>query len=135
MSEINNAKELIAAFLTELTEERLAEARRHSGIGYLPPGALAELVKDQPFSAEDIVTILHCGMVLQRKDNQINAARVTELEDICSRQQKSIDDIADQAMRLRSLFGSVLPDRNPASPLEMLKEVAACAGNNGSSKP
>jgi hypothetical protein len=120
MTAFNDAK-------AQLTEDRLAEARRLSGVGFLPPGTLTELVQDEPFSVEDIVMMLLSGGVLQTEDIKLKAARISELEDLCNLQRQSIDGIADQATRLSFLVGSVFPNESPVSSLDMLKKIAASA--------
>ncbi|MDW3222095.1 MAG: hypothetical protein R8G34_04295 [Paracoccaceae bacterium] len=129
MKKFNDAKELVAGLSDQLSEERLAEVRSVTGIGHLPPGSLTELVADEAFSVEDIVTMLLSGWILQQEEIRLSAEKVSQLEDQARQQSLAFDEIADQATRLRVLLSSVLPDRAPVSSVELLKQIAASAGH------
>lgn len=135
MSDFDQVKQLVANLSVQLTEERMAEVRSLSGIGCLPPGSLTQIVEDQPFSIEDIVTVLLSGWILQTEEIKLNLERISELEDLFSLQKRSIDGIADQTTRLRVLLSSLSQDENPVSPVDMLKHIAARAGNDGAVDP
>lgn len=128
MKNFNDAKELVAGLSAQLSEERLAEVRSISGIGFLPAGSLSELVVDQPFSVEDIVTVLLSGWILQQEEIKLNAEKISELEDQGRQQQLAFDEVIEQATRLRLLLSSLVPDREAVSSVDLLKQIAARAG-------
>lgn len=128
MKNINDAKELVAGLSAQLSEERLAEVRSISGIGFLPAGSLSELIADQSFSVEDIVTVLLSGWILQQEEIKLNAEKISELEDQGRQQQLAFDEVIEQATRLRLLLSSLVPDREAVSSVDLLKQIAARAG-------
>lgn len=132
MSNLNDAKKLLESLSRQLDQDRLAEMRRVSGVGYLPPGVLTDLVQDQPYSVEDIVTVLLSGWTIRSMESERSAQRISELEALCQEQQKAMDLIADQATRLRFLLNSVSPDDAHVSPIDMLKSIAARAESGSS---
>lgn len=131
MSKPTDAQALLAALSDQLTTENIAEARRLGGIAHFERGALTDLIKDQAFCVEDIVTLLMSGWVVQADEIKRLNGRVAELENIRDQQCRAIDDIANQSLRLRSLLGSLLPDQEAVSSFDMLKNVAAGVDQDG----
>lgn len=131
MSTPADPQALLAALSDQLTEESVAEARKRCGIAHMQRGVLTELIKDQPFSVEDIVTVLMSGWVLQSEEIR----RLSELEDVCEQQRRAIDEIANQSLRLRALLGVIVPDEETVSPFDILKNVAARVEQGRSSNP
>lgn len=134
MFEFDRHKTLLASLSAQLTPELLAEARGKGKIDYLPPGILTELTKGQPFTVEDIVTLVLAGWISQKEEIQDKEARISTLEYLCNHQQNSIDSIVNQTVLLRNLLGPVLPKKDRVSPVDILKEIATCAGSDGTAK-
>ena len=127
MKEFTDAKRLVANLSAQLTKERLAEVRCLSGIGYMPPGSLEQSIEDETFSMEDIMTVLLSSSMLQTEEIKLKEQRISELEDLCNFQRKSINEIADQAIRLSFMVGSIFPNEAPVSPFDMLKKISSTA--------
>ncbi|MFK7764563.1 MAG: hypothetical protein AB8B62_14985 [Roseobacter sp.] len=124
MSKFTEIKSLLSSFFKQITPKKMEEARAITGIGHLPRGTLNQLLDDQPYSIEDLVTLLLADAVVRQGDLESKSERLASLETLWAHQQKAIDDIANQSFKLRSIVAKLAPDQEAVSSFDVLKSVA-----------
>lgn len=115
---------LLTTFFDQVTEEQMQAARAKTGIGHLPRGVLNHLLDDQRYSVEDLVTLLIADAMVRQDTLREKSERLAALETHCADQQRAIDDIADQSLKLRALMSRLFPDQDPVAPFDILKNAA-----------
>ncbi|MEO9650171.1 MAG: hypothetical protein ABJ360_03645 [Roseobacter sp.] len=123
MKKLEEIKYMLSSFFRQVTPEQMDQARAKTGIGYIPRGTLNQLLDDQSYSIEDLVILLLADTVTRQKELENKSERLAQLETLCSRQQKAIDDIANQSFKLRSLVAKISPDQEAISSFDILKNV------------
>jgi uncharacterized coiled-coil protein SlyX len=127
--EPQNPSVTVAAELTRgLTRDDLEALRQKAGLERLPEGSLADALSERGFSVEDLVTLLMAALVEKNLDVQTQAREIDRLNGLCREQRKAIDQIADQAGRLKSVLVSLDPDRARGGAMEHLKALAEKPG-------
>jgi hypothetical protein len=124
MSE-HNPSRAVAAELTEgLTRADLDALRRRAGLEPLPEGSLAVALADHGFSVEDLVTLLMAALVEKTDEAGRQAREIDRLNGLCREQMRAMDQIADQAARLKSVLAAIDPDPSAGGAMERLKALA-----------
>ena len=124
MNKISDVKALLSSFFGTISLDQIEQARAITGVGCLPRGTLSHLLDDQSYSLEDLVTLLLADTLVRQEDLKQKSERLAELETLCSYQQRAIDDIADQSLKLRALIANLDPDQAPLSSFDVLQSIA-----------
>lgn len=124
MKKSEEIRSLLSSFFRQVSEDQLEQARAVTGIGYMPRGTLSHIVDDQRYSLEDLVTLLLADSLIRQELIQEKDERIAELENLCAQQQRAIDAIADQGLKLRSLLTRIDPQQEAVSAFDILKNVA-----------
>jgi len=124
MNKSQEIKALLSSFFQQLSAEQMEQARAITGIGYLPRGTLHHLLDDQKYSLDDLVTFLLAESVHRQEELRLKSERIAELETFCAQQQRAIDDIANQSLKLRALIDRINPDSSDFSSFDVLKGIA-----------
>lgn len=109
MSQTNPSRTVAAELTQGLTRDDLEALRKRAGLESLPDGSLSRALAEHGFSVEDMVTLLMAALVEKSNEAKAKDDELHSLRELCHSQEKAIDQIYDQTVRLKSLLTAICP--------------------------